>query len=111
MNDNFTTHPTEETLHRCVFNDCDETTRQHIEHCSECRDFVDSIRSISEDIASMAETPVPEQLDDAVMAIAGRSPRNGRQTALPFWSLNPLSLALLTALLLIALGVALVMLM
>jgi anti-sigma factor RsiW len=111
MSDTDSGHPTEEALYGCISGDGDEATRRHLEQCAECRETVDSLRSISRDILSIAEAPVPEELDDAVMAITIRSPRNGRQTALPFWSLNPLTLGLLGAMLFIALSGALVLLM
>ena len=111
MSDNTLPHPSEEKLYGCVSDDCDEATRRHFEQCSECSEFVDSIRSISKDIASMEENAVPEQLDDAVLAITGRGKYDSHHPALPFWTINPLSIGLLSAMLLIALGVALVLLM
>jgi hypothetical protein len=111
MSDVDSGHPTEEALYRCILNECDEATRHHLEQCSQCSDIVNSLRTISRDISSIAEVPVPEELDDAVLAITSRSPKNGRQAALPFWSLNPLSLGLLAAMVLMAMSIVLIMLM
>jgi anti-sigma factor RsiW len=102
------THPTEEQLCSCAIGDCSEATRRHLETCSDCREYVDSIKSISDDIAGLGDESVPEHLDEAVLDIIGRERRKKRHQAFMFGSINPLTLGLLAMLVCLLFGTAVI---
>lgn len=89
-------HPTEEALCACALHECDEELLKHIEQCTTCSEFVEDMRSISEEIASIKDEPLPERLDAAIMAIARHKEKSRVVTILQTWYKNSFLIGMLT---------------
>jgi hypothetical protein len=91
-----THHPTEEALCDCALHECDEELLKHIEQCVQCSEYVEGIRSISHDIASIKDEPVPERLNAAIMAITRCKEKSRIVTVVQTWYKNPFVIGILT---------------
>jgi len=91
-----TQHPTEEALCACALHECDEELLKHIEQCAACSEYVEEIRTISHDIASIEDEPVPERLNASIMAITRAKEKSRVVTILQTWYKNPFLIGILT---------------
>ncbi len=90
-------HPSEEALVECALHECDEMLLAHIEECVQCREFVDEIRTLSNEIADIEDDPVPERLCAKILAISrSRRPQNYLLTFLQHWYKKPFLIGIVT---------------
>ncbi len=106
-----TRHPTEEALCNCALNECDDKLREHIDRCPQCSTFVKEIRSLSHDIASIEDEPVPERLNAAVLAITRFKGKQHITAILTTWYISPLFLGMMALGMILLLYVELVLMM
>ena len=97
MNYTATHHPTEEALVECALHPGDEELLAHIEQCTQCSDYVDDIRMVSEEITALDDEPVPERVNTKILAIArSKRPENYVLNFLQNWYKNPFLIGLVT---------------
>jgi hypothetical protein len=97
MNNTLSHHPTEEALVDYALHDADEALLEHIEQCMECSEFVEDIRTVGNDIASLDDEPVPERLSAAILAITRKKrPENYVLNFLQSWYKNPFLIGIVT---------------
>ena len=110
MNYTLSEHPPEEALVECALHEADAALLAHIEQCSECSGFVDDIKSVSGDIASFDDEPVPERLSATILAIARKKrPENFLVTFLQSWHKNPFLIGIVTIAIILLLYAVLMM--
>lgn len=69
MNYTVDNHPTEEVLGLCALDDQCSEIEQHLEYCESCKEYIDDIRSIKHEIASITEDEIPPALDQRILSI------------------------------------------
>ena len=110
MSTTMTNHPTEDALVECALNEGDAMLLAHIEQCSRCSDYVEEIRTMSREIASLDDEPVPERLGASILAIArGKRPQNYVWTFLQTWYKRPFLIGIVTVGVILLLYVLLVL--
>lgn len=91
------THPSEDTLVEYALHECDEMLLAHIGECVQCREFVEEILTLSNDIATIEDDPVPERLCEKILAISrSRRSRNYLLTFLQSWYKKPFLIGIAT---------------
>ena len=92
-------HPTEDVLSACALEEQCDSIEQHLDMCSTCREFVDDIRTVRDEIASIGEEEIPVSLNNRILSIA-RSNNKMKQIP-PFiqeWYKRPFVYGIITAL-------------
>jgi len=98
MSYTITNHPSEEVLTDCVLDKIDAEVEHHLEECSECKEFVDDLRTISNDIAALEDKEVPQHVFEKIMAISHQKKRSKILTFVQSWYKNSFFYGILTVL-------------
>lgn len=69
MNYTVDNHPTEEVLGLCALDDQYKEIEEHLDSCESCREYIDDIRSIKNEIESLGEEDIPPALDQRILSI------------------------------------------
>lgn len=97
MNSTASYHPTEEALVECALHEGDKLLLAHIEQCTQCSEYIEDIRTVSRDIVSLDDEPIPERINTAILSIARKKrPENYMVNFLQSWYKNPFLIGIVT---------------
>lgn len=97
MNYTASQHPTEDVLVDCALHEGDAMLLAHIEQCTQCSEYIDDIRTVSNDISALDDEPIPERINAAILSIARKKrPDNYVLNFLQTWYKNPFLIGMVT---------------
>ena len=102
MNYTIDNHPDEEILSACALEEECDTIEQHLDLCSTCREYVEDVRAVRDEIASIGDEEIPSGLNERILAIAKENNRAKRTP--PFiqeWYKRPFVYGIITVLVVI----------
>lgn len=98
MNYTAINHPSEEILTDCALDVVDSEVEHHLSECQQCKEFIEDVRMISNDIASLGEQDVPQHLHEKILSICRNKMHKNLLTFIQSWYKNPFFYGILTIL-------------
>lgn len=98
MKDTITCHPSEDVLTDCALDKVDIKVESHLAQCAQCREFIEDVRTISNEIVNLNDEEIPFQLHDKIMAITRKRNNLNVISFIQNWYKKPFFYGILTAL-------------
>lgn len=99
MNYTIENHPAEDVLSACALDEHCDSIEKHLEMCHICREFVEDVRAVRDDIIKIEDEEIPSGLKERILSIAKE--KNKAKRISPFiceWYKRPFAYGIITVL-------------